>query len=62
MKYICWDTFLKNFFVKWALSSRSGEYFFLELGTIFWKFSEIMDVRDETHIIHSCYAAGWEKY
>ena len=21
-----------------------------------------MDVRDETHIIHSCYAAGWEKY
>ena len=27
-----------------------------------WKFAEIMDVRDETHIIHSCYAAGWEKY
>ena len=21
-----------------------------------------MDVRDETYIIHSCYAAGWEKY
>ena len=21
-----------------------------------------MDVRDETHIIHSCYAVGWEKY
>ena len=21
-----------------------------------------MDVRDETHIIHSCYAAGWEKF
>ena len=21
-----------------------------------------MDVRDETHIIHSCYAAGWEEY
>ena len=21
-----------------------------------------MDVRDETHIIHKCYAAGWEKY
>ena len=20
-----------------------------------------MDVRDEMHIIHSCYAAGWEK-
>ena len=20
-----------------------------------------MDVRDEAHIIHSCYAAGWEK-
>ena len=23
---------------------------------------KIMDVRDETHIIHSCYAAGWKKY
>ena len=21
-----------------------------------------MDVRNETHIIHSCSAAGWEKY
>ena len=21
-----------------------------------------MDVRDERHIIHACYAAGWEKY
>ena len=21
-----------------------------------------MDVDDEMHIIHSCYAAGWEKY
>ena len=21
-----------------------------------------MGVRNETHIIHSCYAAGWEKY
>ena len=21
-----------------------------------------MDIWDETHIIHSCYAAGWEKY
>ena len=21
-----------------------------------------MDVRDETHIIRSCYAAGWEKH
>ena len=21
-----------------------------------------MDVHDEMHIIHSCYAAGWEKY
>ena len=26
------------------------------------KFAEIMDVRDETHIIHSCYAADWEKH
>ena len=21
-----------------------------------------MDIRDETHIIHSCYVAGWDKY
>ena len=47
--------------MKWALSPRSGEIFFRTLGN-FWKFAEIMDVRDETHIIHSCYAAGWEKY
>ena len=23
-------------------------------------FVEIMDVRDGTHIIHSCHAAGWD--
>ena len=27
-----------------------------------WKFSEIRDVHDEMHLIHSCYGAGWEKY
>ena len=27
-----------------------------------WKFSEVMDVHDEMHIIHPCYAAGWKKY
>ena len=26
------------------------------------KFAEIMDALDEIHIIHSSYAAGWEKY
>ena len=34
--------------------------FFLKLWTIFWKFAEIMGVHDETHKVHSCYAAGWE--
>ena len=24
------------------------------------KCAEIMEVRDETHIIRKCYAAGWE--
>ena len=53
--------FLKNLFVKWALWPRSGEIFFKTLHNL-RKFAEIMDVHDETHIIHSCYAAGWEKY
>ena len=35
--------------------------FFLTLGNL-WKFGEIMDVRDETQIIDSCYVAGWEKH
>ena len=35
---------------------------FLKLCTIFENLLKIMDVRDETHIIHSCHAAGWEKY
>ena len=26
------------------------------------KFAEIMDAGEERHLIHSCYAAGWEKY
>ena len=37
---------------------RRDENFLLEP----WKLSEIMDGHDEMHIIHSCYAAGWEKY
>ena len=47
----------QKLFVKWALSPRSGKHFFRTLDNL-RKFAEIMDVRDETHIIHSCYAAG----
>ena len=61
MKHICWQTFFRKLFVKWALSPPSGEILFRTLDNL-WKFAEIMDVRDETHIIHSCYVAGWEKY
>ena len=49
------ERLFKNFFVKWSLSPQSGKYF-LEP----WKFSEIRDVHDEMHLIHSCYGAGWE--
>ena len=48
------DVFRK-LFVKWALSPRRGENVLDNL----LKFAEIMDVRDETYIIHLCYAAGW---
>ena len=34
--------------------------FFLTLDNL-GLFDKIMDVRDKTHIIHSYYAAGWEK-
>ena len=47
MKY----RFFKELLVKWAKTLDN-----------LLKFAEIMDVRDETHIIHSCYAADWEKY
>ena len=53
--------FFSNFFVKWALSPQSGEIFFRTLDYL-RKFAEIMDVHDETHKNHLCYAAGWEKY
>ena len=43
--------------VKWSFWLQSGEKFLLKP----WKISEIMDVHDEMHIIHSCYAAGWDK-
>ena len=56
MKYICLETFQKPF-VKWALS----KIYFRTLENL-RKYPKIMDVSEETHIVHSCYGAGWEKY
>ena len=56
MKYICLETFQKPF-VKWALSKIN----FRTLENL-RKYPKIMDVSEETHIVHSCYGAGWEKY
>ena len=41
---------------------EAGKSFFNRTLNKLSKFTdhEIMDVRDETHIIHSCYAAGWK--
>ena len=55
MKYICWETFLKK-----LCEMAIGANFFQNFNNL-WKFAEIMDVHDETHIIHSCYAAGCKK-
>ena len=60
MKYICWETFLEKFLLN-RHYGREAANFFKILHNL-WKFAGIMDVLDETHIIHSCYAAGWEKY
>ena len=64
----CWQDeihllgdFFITLFVKWSLSPRSRENFFSTLDNL-RKFAEIMDVRDETHVIDSCYVAGWEKH
>ena len=57
MKYICWETFLNNF-CEIGIIILSN--FFRTLDNLS-KFAEIMDARDETHIIRSCYAADWEK-
>ena len=63
MKYICWETFLENFLWNghYRIIGLKQRHFFRTLDNP-WKFAEIMNVRDETHIIHSCYGAGWEKY
>ena len=34
----------------------------MELRRIFENLLKFMDVSNETHIIDSSYAAGWEKY
>ena len=64
----CWQDeihllgdFLKNVLLNGHYRGEAAKFFF-KLWTIFKKSAEIMDVHDETHIIHSCYAAGWEKY
>ena len=41
------------------IAVKRRKFFFRTLDNL-WKFAEIMDVCDETHIIHLCYAAGWE--
>ena len=52
VKYICWVTFyLLNGHYR-----RKTAKILLTLDNL-RKFSQIMDVRDETHTIHSCYAA-----
>ena len=33
--------------------------FFITFDNL-WEFAEIMDIGDETHMIHSCYATGLE--
>ena len=53
------DFFKNNSFVKLELSPRSGKNV-LDLSTIFENLLKLY-VGDETHIIHLCYAAGWEK-
>ena len=40
---------------------KAEKIFFRTLDNL-WKFAKIIDVLNETHIIHLCYAAGWEKY
>ena len=61
MKYICWETFSKNFLLN-GHCRRKAVKMFSELWTIFEKCAEIMDFHEVMHTIHSCYAAGWEKY
>ena len=61
MKCICRETFLKNFLWNGHYRRKAVTISFRTLDGL-WKYAEIMDVRDETHIIHSCYAAGWEKH
>ena len=61
MKYICWETFKKTF-VKSGLYRHETEKNFMELRRIFENLLKFMDVSNETHIIDSSYAAGWEKY
>ena len=60
MKYICWENFLENCLLNGHYRLEEAKIF-LRTWDNLQKFVEIMDVRDETHIIHSCYAAGWEK-
>ena len=60
MKYICWETFLKKFSEMGIIAAKRQNVFQNFRQPL--KFAEIMDARDETHIIHACYAASWEKY
>ena len=57
MKYIQWENCFGKFLGNWHYCPKAAKIFFRTLDNL-RKFAEIMDVRDETHIIHSCYAAG----
>ena len=59
MKYMCWETFSENFLLNGHYRHEAEKIIFRTLDSI-WKFAEIMDARDKTHMIHSRYAAGWE--
>ena len=61
MKYICWETFSKTFCEMGIVASKRRN-FFLELWKIFENLVKLWMFVDETHIIRSCYAAGWQKH
>ena len=63
----CWQDeihflgdFSENFLLNGHSRRKVEKNLFKTLDNL-CKFAEIMDVLDEMHTIHSCYAAGWKK-
>ena len=52
---------LENFLLYGHYCRKAAKILFRTLDNLS-KLAEIMDVRDEMHIIHLCYVAGWERY